>query len=311
MALMGSWGSDLARRCTCQWPLALSSMSSCPWMRVSTFQAVSPWRTAMMRVACMVWGPIETIEPEGLNAIDIKAADAYSIRASTRFVINSAMRTEHPDTRELGNGKALLVKHPVALGIGHARDLEALEVIARGVHQVRGHDVLQRGEHGLGAPGVLLFPVTQHLADELALQILLAAAQGTGNDRELLVRRPARQVFFRDVGQRTDHDVTAVVAHQLGRHALELAAKEHVQEEGLQHVVAVMAERDLGDLELVGHPVQDAAAQARTQAAHGLALGNDLLDDAVGVLRLDVKLEAELGQVLGQDVRRKAGLLLV
>src|SRR5256885_9923563 len=28
-------------------------MSRWPWMRASTFQAVSPWRMAMMRVACM------------------------------------------------------------------------------------------------------------------------------------------------------------------------------------------------------------------------------------------------------------------
>jgi hypothetical protein len=67
--------------------------------------------------------------------------------------------------------------------------------------------------------------------------------------------------------------VLAVVADQLGRHALQLAAVEHVEEQGLHDVVAVMAQRDLGAAQLVGHAVQDAAAQARAQAAGGLASG--------------------------------------
>ena len=125
------------------------------------------------------------------------------------------------------------------------------------------------------------------------------------------MRGPAREVFLGHVGQRPDHDVTAVIADQLWRHALELAAKEHVQEKGLQHVVAVVAQRDLGHLELVGHPVQDAAAQPAAQAAHGLALGDHLFDNAVGVLRLDVKRHAQLLEVGRQDVIRKTGLLLV
>ena len=73
----------------------------------------------------------------------------------------------------------------------------------------------------------------------------------------------------------------------------------------------MVAQRDLGALELVGHAVQNAPAQAAAQAAHGLALGNHRLDDGVGVLRFNVKLDAEFGQVLGQDVVGKAGLLLV
>ena len=37
----------------CQRPRSLRAMSVWPWMRVSTFQAVSPWRMATIRVACM------------------------------------------------------------------------------------------------------------------------------------------------------------------------------------------------------------------------------------------------------------------
>ena len=170
---------------------------------------------------------------------------------------------------------------------------------------------MQRGEHALDAARVLLFPVAQHVADLLALQVLLAAAQGAGDDGKLAVRGPARQVFLGHIGQRPDHDVAAVVAHQLGRHALELAAKKHVQEEGLQHVVTVVAKGNLGHFELVRHPVQNAAAQPAAQAAHGLALGDHLLDNAVGVLRLDVKRHTQLLQISRQNVIRKAGLLLV
>ena len=105
--------------------------------------------------------------------------------------------------------------------------------------------------------------------------------------------------------------MAAVVAHQLGRHALELATKKHVQKKGLQHVVAVVAQRDLGHFELVGHPVQNAAAQPAAQAAHGLALGDHFFDNAVGVLCLDVKRHAQLLEVSRQNVIRETGLLLI
>ncbi len=98
---------------------------------------------------------------------------------------------------------------------------------------------------------------------------------------------------------------------QLGRHALELAAVEQVQQQRLQDVVAMVAERDLGGAELARHAVEDAAAQPRAQRAGGLALGHQPLDDAVGVLVLDVERHADPRQVLGQDVLGKARLLLV
>jgi hypothetical protein len=50
----------------------------------------------------------------------------------------------------------------------------------------------------------------------------------------------------------------------------------------------VVAEGDLVAAELVGDAVQDAAAQARAQRAGGLAFRDQALDDAVGVLVLDV-----------------------
>ena len=54
----------------------------------------------------------------------------------------------------------------------------------------------------------------------------------------------------------------AIIAHQLGRHAFHFAAIEHVQEQRLQNVVTVMAQRDLSGTQLSGRTVQNAATQA-------------------------------------------------
>src|SRR5256885_12454049 len=52
-------------------------------------------------------------------------------------------------------------------------------------------------------------------------------------------------------------------------HALHAAAVEHVEHQRLHDVVAVVAQGHLGAAQLVGHLVQDGAAQARAQAADG------------------------------------------
>ncbi|MNH47620.1 hypothetical protein D3C79_1109620 [compost metagenome] len=57
----------------------------------------------------------------------------------------------------------------------------------------------------------------------------------------------------------------AIVAHQLGWHAFQLAAIEHIEEQRLQNVVTVVAEGNLGRAQLGGGAVKNAAAQARTQ----------------------------------------------
>ena len=77
-------------------------------------------------------------------------------------------------------------------------------------------------------------------------------------------RDPARL----DIGERADHDVAAVVAQQLGRHRLELAAVEQVEEEGLEDVVAVMAERDLGRAQLAGHADRCTPRRRREHSPH-------------------------------------------
>ena len=176
---------------------------------------------------------------------------------------------------------------------------------------MRGDDVLQRGEHGFGAAGEASVPVGHHLADLLPLQVRLRAAQVAGDDREFHAAREGGDVGFRRVGERADDDVRAVVGDELRWHRLQLGGEQQVEEQRVHDVVAVMAERDLVAAEFLGDAVDDAAAQARAERAGRLAGRDLLLDDRVGVLLDDAELDAELAEVLGQDVRREAGLLLV
>ncbi|MOA66265.1 hypothetical protein D3C78_1929670 [compost metagenome] len=54
----------------------------------------------------------------------------------------------------------------------------------------------------------------------------------------------------------------AIVAHQLGWHAFQLAAVEHVEEQRLQNIVAVVAKGNFGGPQLGSGAVKNAAAQA-------------------------------------------------
>src|SRR3954470_15109314 len=104
-----------------------------------------------------------------------------------------------------------------------------------------------------------LLPLSEHLADHPALQVLLRAAQVAGNDRELLFGCVGDQVGLGDVGKWPDDDMPAIVRAQLRRHRLQLAAMEKIEEEGGEYVVAVVPERDLGGTQLRRHAVERSA----------------------------------------------------
>jgi hypothetical protein len=57
--------------------------------------------------------------------------------------------------------------------------------------------------------------------------------------------RVGLEVRLLDVGERADDDVPAVVGDELRRHRLHHPAVEEVEEEGLEDVAAMVAERDL------------------------------------------------------------------
>ena len=158
---------------------------------------------------------------------------------------------------------------------------------------------------------MLLFPFAQHRADLLALKVLLRAAKVAGDDGKCHRLRIAGEVTLAHVGERANHYVLAVVGDQLGRHGLQLAAEKKIEKEGRQNIVAMMAERDLGGAKLGRYPIKNATTQSRAQRAHRAAVGNDALDDAVGVLLLDVKGDAAPGEIGGQHVGGKIRLLLV
>ena len=59
-----------------------------------------------------------------------------------------------------------------------------------------------------------------------------------------------------------------IITDQLGRHDFILPPKEHVEKQRFNHVVAMMAEGDLGGAEFLRHAIDDAPTQERrTQGA--------------------------------------------
>src|SRR6266513_1464032 len=188
---------------------------------------------------------------------------------------------------------------------------QACEVEQLAVEQVRRAHVGERAHDRLGAAGMALFPLGEHLAHHLPLQVFLRAAQVALDDRESFRLGVSDQIVLAHVRERADHHVLAVVRAQLRRHRLELAAVEQVEKKGCEDVVAVMAERDLGRTQLARGAVQRPASQPRAERAHGLALGDHALHHRVGVLLDDAIRHAAALEILGQHVGGEAGLLLV
>jgi hypothetical protein len=101
------------------------------------------------------------------------------------------------------------------------------------------------------------------------LRPVLRAAQVARDDRERELGGERGDVAPRALDQRPDDVEPIVVGAVARRHRLQLAAVEQVEQEGLERVVAVVAERDLVAAEALGGGVEDAAAQARAQRAVG------------------------------------------
>ena len=119
-------------------------------------------------------------------------------------------------------------------------------------------------------PGSCCSQRREHGLDLAPFHVVLRAAQIARNDRKLAAARVARNLALGAVRERPDHDVLAVVALQLRRHRFQARAEEHVQEQRLDDVVAMVAERDLGGAELVGDAIQECrgagASKARTSS---------------------------------------------
>ena len=121
----------------------------------------------------------------------------------------------------------------------------------------------------------------------------------------------AAMSLFGAVDERADDHVLAVVGDELGRHRLELTREEEIEQQRHEHVVAVVAERDLGAAELGREAVEDAAAQARAERAVRLPLGDLLGDDGVRVLLHHAEVVPALCMYSVEQVPRVPGVALV
>ena len=186
-----------------------------------------------------------------------------------------------------------------------------MEIEQVAVGQLRRPHIAQRTHDLIHAAGRLAVPFGQQATDLLALQVLLRAAQGAGDDREAALFGIARDIGFLAIGQRPDHHMLAIIAEQLGRHRGQLGVEEQVHQKCGRDIVAMVAKRDLGKAADGGMGVKRTAPQPRTQRAHRLAFGHHTLDHRIGVLLQDRVFHAERGQVFGQHVFGKAGLFLV
>src|SRR5690625_1184017 len=157
-----------------------------------------------------------------------------------------------------------------------------------GIGQLGWLYVANGRENGFQPSRMLPVPALQHFLDDLPLQVVLGTAQVAGNDGKLLQDGVAGQICFTAIGHGTDHNVALVATQQLRRHGLELAAIEHVEKQGFDNVVAMVAERNLGGADLFGEPVERAATQPRAQTAVGAPFRHQVGDDAVSVLLEDV-----------------------
>src|SRR6267142_946579 len=152
------------------------------------------------------------------------------------------------------------------------------------VEQVLGHHVAHRAQDGRPHARVLQLKVRQQLLDALPLEIFLRATEVARDQRKLHLCREGGDLALRRVTERADDQVAAVVAAQARRHRPQLPGEQHRHEQGLDQVVAVVAESDLRAAELLRGAVEDSAAQARADRTGGLSLRDQPLHHAVGVL---------------------------
>jgi hypothetical protein len=150
---------------------------------------------------------------------------------------------------------------------------------------------------------MLALEIEQQLLHPLPLEAEVAADRtAAADDRQPALGGVGGDVGLGDVGERADDDVAAVVRHQPGRHRLESAGEEQVQEQRLGEVVGVVAKRDLGRPHRVRHPVENPAAQARAQRARRRGRIELVVDHLADRGVLDAALPAAIGAGLGDHV---------
>lgn len=112
------------------------------------------------------------------------------------------------------------------------------------------------------APGEAPIPIGHHFADFLALHVVLRTTKVAGNNRKFHAARKLGNLTLGTISKRPNDHMGLIVGNQLRWHRFQLATKQHVEEQGVNHVVAMVAERNLVGTQLFCRPVNYAATQS-------------------------------------------------
>ena len=150
---------------------------------------------------------------------------------------------------------------------------------------------------------MLEFQVENQPLDALPLQgEVPTRPAAAANDGQPALLGAEPRLILANVDERTNHDVLAVVGDEPCRHRLERSREKEIQQERLNEVVQVVAERNLGRAHLGGDTVQDAAPQARAQRT-GCGVGFEQIVHHLADRRvLDAVLPATLAAGVRNDV---------
>jgi len=176
---------------------------------------------------------------------------------------------------------------------------------------MRRPGVGQRPRHDLLGAGPRRLPFRQHRLHPRPLQPFLRSAEVAGDDREAERLGKAREVGFRRPCERAKHQEVALVVEEFRGHRGQPAAMQEIHQEGLQRILAVMAEDHRLAALLAGDPIEVAAPKPRAKRAIGAPLRDGAHDHRIGVAPLDPMRDAVAGQKVRQDLGGKTRLRLI
>ena len=143
------------------------------------------------------------------------------------------------------------------------------------------------------------------------MEILLQSANTAGDNWVVLKSGESNYVGFPAIGHWPNDRVATVFAVQKRGHAARRTLEENVQEECLQNIIRVVAERDFAAAFLNSNVVENSPPQARAQRAGRFALLQCSFDNGVGVFLNNAKWNFVDSQIFRKHVRREARLFLI
>ena len=145
--------------------------------------------------------------------------------------------------------------------------------------------------------------------DSLAFQTEIAADRATtADDGQSALLRISPRFRFGDVNERPNNYVFSVVGDQPRGHRLERPLEEQIEQNGLDEVVEMVAEGDLGRPNFPGDPIEHATPKPRTQRAGRLAVVQDVVHDSANRRVLDAAGPATVGTRVRHEVMPEIGV---